>query len=76
MQNAFKGKTVVITGTMSVSRGDIKKMLEELGAKVSSSVSKKTDYVIYGEEAGSKYDKAIELGVTVLTEEEMNNMIS
>ena len=76
MQNAFKGKTVVITGTMSVSRGDIKKMLEELGAKVSSSVSKKTDYVIYGEEAGSKYDKAIELGVTVLTEDEMNNMIS
>ena len=75
-QNAFKGKTVVITGTMSVSRGDIKKMLEELGAKVSSSVSKKTDYVIYGEEAGSKYDKAIELGVTVLTEDEMNNMIS
>ena len=76
MQNAFKGKTVVITGTMSVSRGDIKKMLEELGAKVSSSVSKKTDHVIYGEEAGSKYDKAIEFGVTVLTEEEMNNMIS
>lgn len=75
-ENAFKGKTVVITGTMSVSRGDIKKMLEELGAKVSSSVSKKTDYVIYGEEAGSKYDKAIELGVTVLTEEEMSNMIS
>ena len=50
-------------------------MLENLGAKVASSVSKKTDYVIYGDEAGSKYDKAIELNVTVLTENEMNNMI-
>ena len=75
LENAFKGKTVVITGTMSVSRGDIKTMLEDLGAKVASSVSKKTDYVIYGEDAGSKYDKAIELNVAVLTEDEMNNMI-
>jgi DNA ligase (NAD+) len=75
LENAFKGKTVVITGTMSVSRGDIKTMLENLGAKVASSVSKKTDYVIYGDEAGSKYDKAIELNVPVLTEDEMNSMI-
>ena len=75
LENAFKGKTVVITGTMSVSRGDIKTMLEDLGAKVASSVSKKTDYVVYGEDAGSKYDKAIELNVAVLTEDEMNNMI-
>jgi DNA ligase (NAD+) len=60
---------------MSVSRGDIKTMLENLGAKVASSVSKKTDYVIYGDEAGSKYDKAIELNVPVLTEDEMNSMI-
>lgn len=75
LENAFKGKTVVITGTMSVSRGDIKTMLENLGAKVASSVSKKTDYVIYGEDAGSKYDKAIELNVAILTEDEMNNMI-
>ena len=75
LENAFKGKTVVITGTMSISRGDIKTMLENLGAKVASSVSKKTDYVIYGDEAGSKYDKAIELNVPVLTEDEMNNMI-
>jgi BRCT domain type II-containing protein len=43
-------------------------MLEELGAKVASSVSKKTDFVIYGEDAGSKYDKAVELGVALLTE--------
>jgi DNA ligase (NAD+) len=74
-ENAFKGKTVVITGTMSVSRGEIKKQLEALGAKVSSSVSKKTDYVIYGEDAGSKYDKAIELNVKTINEDEMNEMI-
>ena len=76
LENAFKGKTVVITGTMSVSRGDIKTMLENLGAKVASSVSKKTDYVIYGDEAGSKYDKAIELNVKTLTENEMDLMLS
>ncbi|MCT7609648.1 NAD-dependent DNA ligase LigA [Aliarcobacter butzleri] len=73
-ENPFKNKTVVITGTMSKSRGEIKSMLEDLGAKVSSSVSKKTDYVIFGEDAGSKYDKAIELGVELLTEEEMNSL--
>ena len=73
-ENIFKGKTMVLTGTMSVSRGDIKKKLEALGAKISSSVSKKTDYVVYGEDAGSKYDKAIELKVAVLTEDEMNSM--
>ena len=75
LENAFKGKTVVITGTMSVSRGDIKTMLEDLGAKVASSVSKKTDYVIYGDEAGSKYDNAIKLNVPVLTEDEMNSLL-
>ena len=74
-ENNFKGKTIVLTGTMSVSRGDIKKMLEDMGAKIASSVSKKTDFVIYGEDAGSKYDKAIELNVAVLTEDEMNKMI-
>lgn len=74
-ENNFKGKTIVLTGTMSVSRGDIKKMLEDMGAKIASSVSKKTDFVIYGEDAGSKYDKAIELNVKVLTEEEMNQLI-
>ena len=73
-ENNFKGKTIVLTGTMSVSRGNIKKKLELLGAKISSSVSKKTDFVIYGEDAGSKYDKAIELNVQVLTEDAMNKM--
>lgn len=75
IENAFKGKTIVLTGTMSVSRGEIKNMLEALGAKVSSSVSKKTDFLIYGEDAGSKYDKAIELAVTTLTEEEMRGKL-
>jgi len=60
---------------MSESRDVIKEMLEELGAKVASSVSKKTDFVIYGEDAGSKYDKAVDLGVSVLTEKEMREML-
>ena len=67
----FSGKTVVLTGTMSRPRPKIKKMLEELGAKVTNSVSKKTDFVIYGEDAGSKLKKAKELGVVTLSEEEM-----
>jgi len=75
-ENPFKGKTVVLTGTMSESRGKIKEMLEALGAKVSGSVSKKTDYVIYGEDAGSKYDKAVSLGVKTLTEDEMRELLS
>lgn len=75
LENAFKGKTVVLTGTMSKSRGIIKKDLESLGAKVSSSVSKKTDYLIYGDDAGSKYDKAVTLGVNAITEEQMNALL-
>ena len=73
--NIFKNKTVVVTGTMSKSRDEIKIFLENLGAKVSSSVSKKTDFVIYGADAGSKYDKAIELGVKILSEDEMNSIV-
>lgn len=73
--NPFKNKTVVLTGTMSVSRGEIKEMLENLGAKVSGSVSKKTDFVVYGEDSGSKYEKAVQLGVTTLTENEMRDML-
>ena len=75
VENPFKGKTVVLTGSMSVSRGTIKEMLEKLGAKVSGSVSKKTDYVVYGEDAGSKLDKAESLGVKTLNEEEMRELI-
>lgn len=72
----FEGKTVVVTGTLkNYSRTDIKSKLELLGAKVSGSVSKKTDFVIAGDEAGSKLDKAIELGVNVLNEEEFEAII-
>ncbi len=75
-ENPFKGKTAVLTGTMSQSRGVIKEMLESLGAKVSGSVSKKTDFLIYGEDAGSKYDKAVKLGVQTLTENEMRELLA
>ena len=76
VESSFNGKTVVVTGTLqNYSRGEIKAKLESLGAKVSGSVSKKTDYVIAGEEAGSKLTKAQDLGVTVLSEEEFEKMI-
>jgi DNA ligase (NAD+) len=75
MQNPFKDKTIVLTGSMSQPRGEIKVMLESLGAKVSGSVSKKSDFVIYGEDAGSKYDKAVKLGVKTITEDEMREML-
>ena len=74
-ENIFKNKTVVLTGTMSQSRGAIKEMLESLGAKVSGSVSKKTDFLIYGEDAGSKYDKAMKLDVKCLDEDEMKELL-
>ena len=74
-ESVFTGKTVVLTGSMSQPRDEIKVMLEKLGAKVSGSVSKKTDFVIYGEEAGSKLAKALELGVNTLSESELNGMI-
>ncbi|CAA6801298.1 MAG: DNA ligase (EC [uncultured Sulfurovum sp.] len=74
-ENPFKDKTVVLTGTMSVGRGVVKEMMENFGAKVSGSVSKKTDFLIYGDDAGSKYDKAVKLGVETLTEEAMRDML-
>jgi len=76
IENSFKGKIVVLTGSMTKSRGLIKKELEVLGAKVSSSVSKKTDYVIYGEDAGSKYEKAVSLNVETLTETQMYELLN
>jgi DNA ligase (NAD+) len=69
------GKTFVLTGTLSEPRGMIKERLEALGAKVAGSVSKKTDYVVAGEEAGSKLSKAQDLGVTVLDEAGLDDLL-
>ena len=74
-ESPFTGRTVVLTGTLTqFSRKDAEERLLSLGAKVTSSVSKKTDYVIYGEEAGSKLTKALGLGVKTLTEAEFLEM--
>ena len=70
-------KDCVLTGSLSLlTRNEAKEKLELMGASVTSSVSKKTDYVIYGENAGSKYDKAIELNIKTLTEEEFMNEVN
>lgn len=70
-ENLFKDKTVVLTGTLTqMGRNEAKALLQQLGAKVSGSVSSKTDFVIAGDAAGSKLAKAQELNITVLTEEE------
>jgi DNA ligase (NAD+) len=69
------GKTFVLTGTLAkYSRDEAKKMIEDAGGRVSGSVSKKTDYVVAGSDAGSKLDKAKELGVAVIDEKEMENL--
>ena len=70
-ENFFKGKKFVLTGTLSVSRNEMTKRIEDLGGKSSGSVSKATDFVLVGSEPGSKYDKALALGVKVFTEEEI-----
>jgi len=73
-ENKLTGKTVVITGTLSQPRSYFANIVEESGGKVGSSVSKKTDYVLAGEKAGSKLEKANKLGITVLTEDEFINL--
>lgn len=73
--SVFTGKTIVLTGSMSKPRDEIKVRLERLGANVSGSVSKKTDFVVYGEDAGSKLTKAQVLGVKIITEDEMEAML-
>ena len=73
----FLNKTFVLTGTLpTLNRSEASKIIEDNGGKVSSSVSKKTDYVLAGEEAGSKKKKAQDLGITILTEEEFFGMLS
>ena len=75
--NRFEGKTFVLTGSLEkYTRGEAGNIIEKFGGKTSSSVSKKTDYVLAGEEAGSKLTKAQSLGVTIITEEEFENMIN
>ena len=75
-ESLFKGKTVVVTGSLEdYTRISIKEKFESLGAKVSGSVSKKTDYVLAGEEAGSKLKKAEELGIKIISEKEFKMMI-
>jgi DNA ligase (NAD+) len=75
-QGVLAGKTIVLTGTLpSLSREDAKEMLETAGAKVAGSVSKKTDYVVAGADAGSKLTKAEELGVRVLDEDGMRRLL-
>lgn len=75
-ESIFNGKTVCVTGTLELmTRKQIKEYLARLGANVTGSVSKKTDYLICGKDAGSKLEKANQLGVTVLTEEEFKEEV-
>jgi DNA ligase (NAD+) len=75
-ESALTGKTVVVTGTLpTMGRKEAAEYIERFGGKVSGSVSKKTDYVLAGENAGSKLDKANQLGITVITEEELKKMV-
>lgn len=75
-QGFFTDKTVVITGTLSISRNEAKKIIEDMGGKVTGSVSSKTDYVLAGESPGSKYDKAVKLGVKIINDEEFNQIVN
>ena len=73
----FDGKTFVLTGTLpTLTREEATKMIEDNGGKVSSSVSHKTDYVLLGENPGSKYDKAIELGIVIINEDGFKELLS
>jgi len=73
--NPFVGRTIVVTGKLeNFTRGSITAKIESLGAKAGSAVSKSTDYLVYGDKAGSKLDKARSLGVTVLSEQEFLSM--
>ena len=76
LDERFAGKTFVLTGTLEkYSRDEAKKIIESYGGKASGSVSKKTDYVLAGEEAGSKLTKAQNLGIPIITEQDFKEMI-
>ncbi|UXN34321.1 NAD-dependent DNA ligase LigA [Avibacterium paragallinarum] len=75
-ENPLKGKTVVLTGTLTqMTRNDAKALLQQLGSKVTGSISAKTDYLIAGDNAGSKLNKALELNVKILTEAEFLSIV-
>jgi DNA ligase (NAD+) len=74
VDSPFAGKVMVFTGTLTMARPEAKARAEALGAKVTESVSKKTDFVVLGEDAGSKAKKAAELGIRTLTEQEFRDM--
>lgn len=75
-QHPLYGKIIVLTGTMAtMGRDEAKARIETIGGKVTGSVSAKTDYVVAGDNAGSKYDKAVQLGVSILSEDEFINML-
>ena len=69
------GKTFVLTGTLNLPRDQVKKTIEDAGGRVSGSVSKKTDYVVAGADAGSKLDKAKELGISVIGEKDLDDLL-
>ena len=76
IESAISGKTIVVTGTLpNLGRKEAQELIEKYGGKASGSVSKKTDYVLAGEAAGSKLTKAQELGITVITEDEFKQML-
>ena len=77
IQGKFIGKTFVLTGSLStMSRDDAKGKIREFGGDISSSVSKNTDYVVAGDDPGSKYDKAKELGIKILSEEDFLKLLN
>lgn len=76
IESPFTGKTVVFTGALkSMSRDEAQRLVESLGGHAASSVSRKTDFVVVGENPGSKYQKALSLGIKILTEEEFIRMV-
>ena len=74
-QNKLDGKSFLITGSLSMGRKEFQELIEKSGGKNASSVSKNLDYLIVGEDAGSKEDKAKSLGIPILSEQEFMDMI-